>query len=678
MKISLSWLKDYISYGVSKAELSKRLTLSGLEVEKEEVVGTDTTFEFEITPNRPDCLSLLGIARELSAILDKPLKKPAVKKNIFPKNKCDVTVTDAKDCPRYIGAVLKNVRVAASAPWLKNKVTSIGARSVNNIVDLTNFCLMETGQPMHAFDFDKLAGGKIIVRRAKTGEKILAINDVEYALDPSMLVIADTEKPVAIAGVMGGKATEVTEKTKNILLESAYFDQHVIRRTSRKLALRSDSSYRFERGVDMSMVEKASARAINLILKEAGGEPFSFGDVYKGKKAVKPNTSIFVDAQRTSKFLGTEISSAKIKNILTRLEFKASPGPKGKIKVLAPSFRSDIKSDIDVIEEVARVIGYDRLNTRLASVNPVNIQTGVNRIFKEKLANVLAGLGLNEIISYALVGKKDLAAEKISVSDLICVQNPLSEDQEALRPSALPGMIRAIAHNFKNGQKDLRLFEIGKIYLPSGEKDVVSIALSGRQAHDWRNPKFQPYDLYDIKGVVEKVFDAFDFKAPVVEPEKNMSLENEESAKIIFNGEEIGFLGKVQKGILEKWDIKHQDVFFAQMFFAPLSVAQQGRVRRYTPLNEYPSVVRDVSLAVKGTVSYQALKDAIVKLDEPLLATIDIVEQYLGDKIPSGYRGITMTFLYRSTKRTLTEKEVEDAHQKICDSVIKEFQAIKR
>lgn len=678
MKISLRWLKDYINYGVSTSELSKRFTLSGLEVEKEENIGSDTTFEFEITPNRPDCLSLLGIARELSAILNKPVKKPAVKKIKFPKNKCDIIITDIKDCPRYIGAILKNVQVGPSAPWLKEKIISIGGRSINNIVDLTNFCLMETGQPMHAFDLDKLAGGKIIVRRAKQGEKILAINDVEYALDPSILVIADEEKPVAIAGIMGGKFAEVTEKTKSILLESAYFNPMVIRRASRKLVLRSDSSYRFERGVDMEMVEQGTLRVINLILKEAKGEPFSFCDAHKGKAAAGKSTAIVVDAQKTSKFLGTEIALSKIKNILTRLEFKTSVAVKGKLKVTPPSFRCDIKTDVDVIEEIARVIGYDRLFTRLASVNPINIKTDETRIFKEKLADLLVGLGLNEIISYAMLGKKDLALSKVSAQNLVCVQNPLSEDQEALRPSSLPGMLRAVAHNFKNGQKDLRLFEMGKIYLPSGEKNVLSVALSGKHPSDWRIPQGKAYDFYDLKGIIEKVFETLGVAAPVFASVANSSLEKDESAQIMFKGSEVGFLGKVQKDILAAWDIKHQDVFFAQLFIEALGQEQKTRVARHVALNEYPGVVRDVSLALKSTISYQALQEAILKLKEPLLTKIDLVEQYLGEKILPGYRGITISLVYRSKQRTLTEKEVEEAHQRICDSVIKELQAVKR
>jgi phenylalanyl-tRNA synthetase beta chain len=276
-----------------------------------------------------------------------------------------------------------------------------------------------------------------------------------------------------------------------------------------------------------------------------------------------------------------------------------------------------------------------------------------------------------------MIGKKDLAMTKVPAQDLVYVQNPLSEDQEALRPSALPGMLKVAAHNFKNAQKDLRFFEIGKIYLPSGEVNVVSIALTGKRPHDWRSPQAASYDFYDIKGAVEKIFKMLKLEAPVFVPSHDPSLEENESAQIIFKGQEIGFVGKIRKDVLGQWNIKHQDVFFAQIAIDRVR-EHQGRVVRHASLGEYPGVVRDVSLALKGDVSYQALKEAVLKLNEPLLTAIHFIEQYLGDKIPSGHRGMTISLVYRSPKRTLTEKEVEEAHQKICDSIVKTFQAVKR
>jgi phenylalanyl-tRNA synthetase beta chain len=649
-----------------------------LEVEKEESVGTDTVFELEITPNRPDCLSLLGIGRELSAILNKPLKKPTLKRIKIPKIKAAIAISDAKDCSRYIGAVLKDVQVAASSQEIKDKLSSLGIRSVNNIVDITNFCLMECGQPMHAFDFDKLSGGKIIVRRAKAGEKIVAINDVTYTLDPSILVIADAQKAVAIAGIMGGKETEVTEKTKNVLLESAHFDSLLIRRATRKLGLRSDASYRFERGVDMPTVEKGCLRAINLMVETTGASLSAYRDVFPGKIKTQKLIEIIFDLKKAAKFLGTPLSVSQAKNILTKLEFKVSVKAKGKLKIVPPSFRADIKADIDVIEEVGRIMGFDRLSSRLAAINPLNMETDKKRLFKEKLSSFLVAQGFSEIISYTTVSKKDLEIAQIPKQGLVYNQNFLTEDQEVMRPSLLPSMLQVIGHNFKNGQKDLRFFEVGKTYLSSGEIDVLAIGLTGKQGHDWRAPQARAVDFYDMKGVIEKVLEAFNLEGLELASTQHASLDKGESAHIVFEGKEVGFLGKVKKEILSTWDIKHQDVFVAQLFIDVLREQDTKHISAYVPLNAYPSVVRDISLALKKEISYKKVQEAILKLREPLLKSVDVVEQYLGDKIPQGQKGITVSLVYQSSEKTLTEPEVEEAHQRICQSILSELQAVKR
>mgnify|MGYP000958315663 CR=1 FL=1 len=706
MKISLNWLKEYINSKLSAKELAHRLTLSGLEVEKEEIVsvdsiylglssgeietsprsigskprklGDDTVFELEITPNRPDCLSLIGIARELSAILNVPLKTPKVGKIKIPSKKCSIVIEDKKDCARYIGAILTDVKIAPSSVRIQAFLSAIGLRPVNNIVDITNFCLMETGQPMHAFDYDKLSGGKIVVRRAKPGEKLIAINDVEYTLDPSILVIADAERAVAIAGIMGGKATEVTAKTKNILLESASFDPLLIRRASRKLGLRSDASYRFERGVDMDMVYKGCLRAVSLMLEIASGTFTSLADVAQGKSKKQKPVSIVFDIKKATKLLGTAISSSQAKNILTKLECKVSSAAKGGLKVSPPSFRADIKTDVDVIEEIGRIIGFDRLSSRLCAINPLNIATDKKRMFKEKLATLLVSQGCSEIVSYTTLSTADLVKAKVSLQGLVYNQNFLNEDQEVMRPSCLPSMLNVLGHNVKNGQKNLRFFEIGKIYLPSGEKDVFVIGLTGVPAHDWRSPQTRKNDFYDIKGIVANAFEFFKAQGLVFRSGQHVSLDPQETMDIIFAGQAVGFLGKIKKNILSAWDIKHQDVFFAQIFIDGLCQHDAKRIAAYVPLNAYPSIVRDVSLALKKEISYQSIKEAIVHLREPLLKSIDFVEQYLGDKISPGQRGMTISLVYQSSSKTLTEQEVEEAHQRICSHIVSAFQAVKR
>ncbi len=676
MKISLNWIKEYVEIPKKSEILAHKLTLSGQEVEKIEDVEGDTVFELEVTPNRPDCLNFIGLAREISAILNKTLRQPKIKKVKFSNNKCDILIQDKKDCHRYIGAIIKDVCVKPVSQDIKKKIFSLGLRSVNNIVDITNFCLMETGQPMHAFDYDKLEGGKVIVRRAKKGEKIIAIDDVEYALDPSILVIADAKRPVAIAGIMGGKDTEVTKKTKNILLESAYFDPSLIRRASRKLALRSDSSYRFERGVDMDTVETGANRAIDLIQQSAGGTPFARKDAYFTKKK-KVLTSIGIEKDKIDRVLGASFSVLQIKIILKKLEFNVLQGAKNKLKVIPPSFRQDIKSDVDIIEEIARIVGYDQLPLKLPEIKAQNVPVSKTWIFKQKLRNALTGQGLDEIIGYTMIGTKALDRAKIDCEKPVCNSNPLTEDQQIMRPSALPSLLDVVSLNSKRGQKDLKVFELGKIYLPSGEKEILSIAMTGRACRDWRVTTKKKISFYDIKGVVEAVSRSFNVGELLMVSKENASFEKGQSARICFKDKIIGFLGKIDASILSEWEIKHQDVFFAQIETAVLYKESQ-RLLKYKSVSEYPCVVRDISLAVKKETLFQKIKETIVSLNEELLTKVDFVEQYLGEKLPPDHRGITVSLTYQSFKRTLTENEVEQIHDRICQKIISDLEAIKR
>lgn len=676
MKISLNWLKNYVSFAIAPQALSHKLTLSGSEVEKEERVAGDTVFELEITPNRPDCLNMIGMAREISAILNKPLKKPRIKKVKFSKSNCAISIENKKDCKRYIGAILTDVKIAKSPHEMQKNLTAIGLRPINNIVDITNFCLMETGQPMHAFDFDKLEGGKIIVRRAKKGEKIVAIDEVEYELDPSILIIADAKKPVAIAGVMGGKETEVTSKTKNILLESAYFDPILIRRASRKLALRSDSSYRFERGVDIGTVEQGAWRAINLIQELARGKAQARKDVYPAKANKKQN-KITISKSQIENFLGANLPLTRIKNILTKLEFKILASGKDSLTVTAPCFRNDIQREVDVVEEVARIIGYDNLPMRLAQIKAENVPTSQKWVFKEKLRQALTGLGLTEVISYTMTSPKSLENVKQGVSQSVVNQNPLTEDQQILRPSALPSFLNIVAANFKKGQRDLKIFEIGKNYFPEGEKDVLVLAMTGKRNTDWRTVSKEKIDFYDIKGVIDGVLKRLKITSGNYEADKNASFDFGQSAAVLINGKKIGFLGKILNDILARWDIKHQDVFYAEIDIETLYQKEQ-KLCRFAKVSDYPAVVRDISLAVKEYTTFQQACDAIDSLKEPLLQDVSFIEQYLGDKVPEGSRGITISLTYQSLQRTLTEEEVEKAHQRICQKVISDLEAIKR
>lgn len=677
MKISLNWLKDYVKISLPPQKLAHRLTMAGLEVEKIEDVGGDTVFELEITPNRPDCLNMIGLAREASAILNVALKKPKTKKVSFPKDKCDISILDKEGCSRYIGTVIQNVKIGESPDWLKKRLQAIGLRPINNVVDITNFCLFETGQPLHAFDYDKLEGGKIIVRRAREGEKITTLDDVARTLNSSTLVIADSKNPVALAGVMGGEGSEVTSATKTILLESAYFNPVLIRRAGRSLGISSDSSYRFERGVDIDMVEGGSLRAVSLILEVAGGEIVSHADIFPQKtKIIKKQTVVSLNS--INQRLGANLTLQKCKTVLKKLEFQVTADRKhGTLKLIAPSFRNDIHEEVDISEEAARVIGYDHLPASLPSIPTTNIPTSPKRVFKKKIAEALRAQGLNEAITYTMVSGKLLQWTQIDTREAVKVKNPLSLDQEYMRPSLLPSLLSVVLTNFNLGQKDLKLFELGKVYAAAGEEDTIGIVMTGRQEGDWRKQSKGPIDFYDLKGSIDAILTEAKIEKASYAPAERAFLESRAAATVTVNGKEIGVLGKVNDRILQSWDIKQKNVFFAQLNLDGLFQASKDK-RCFAAAAEFPSSVRDISLAVKNNTTFDRIKESISNAAPEFLTGIKFIGQYLGEGLPAGHRGITISLTYQSPSRTLREEEIAQAHEKICQTLTQELGAVRR
>ena len=678
MKVSLNWLKDYVSAGIPAGELAHKLTMAGLEVESTAKVSGDTVFELEITPNRSDCLNMLGIAREVSALLNKPVKVPFGKKVRFPSKKCDIKIDDQEGCTRYVGTLIKNVQVKPAASWITKRIEAVGISSISNIVDITNFCLMETGQPLHAFDYDKLSGGKLVVRRARKGEKIFTIDGVERELDPSILVIADAKRPVAIAGVMGGKDAEVTEQTKNILLESAYFDPILIRRVSRKLGITSDSSYRFERGVDYDMVEQGSDRAISLILEYAKGTVTQHIDIQLAKKKITKAT-ITISKDFIENALGATVSAPRCLNILRRLKFKVVSAKKNVFKVTPPSFRGDIKQDVDIVEEISRIIGYDNLPASFPVINIAdNIVMSSHRWQKKRLRELLTAQGFNEIITYTMTNQQSLDRAGQGSLKGTKIQNALTQDQEMMRPSLLPGFLSVAASNFNRGQKNIKLFEIGKIYSHAQEKDTLGALICGDHSHDWRRGKNQICDYYDIKGVMDSVLREVGAKTAGFELIQRNYFESGQSAAITVDGKHIGEVGKVSDDVLEKQGIKQPHLFFAQVDMEGL-YPYFKKQRKYQPVIEYPAITHDISLAVKEDVAFVEIKRIAFELGSEILTTVKFNEQYLDPKrIPSGHRGLVFSLRYESSKRTLREDEVTKVHNRICQALIDRLGVIRR
>ncbi len=674
MKISINWLKNYVDIKVSPEKLSALLTMAGLGVEKQHKVGTDTVLEVEVTPNRPDCLSYLGIAREAAAVLNKSFKAPKVKDLKKVQQKTEITIEDKKGCLRYLGVVVKGVSIKESSQVFQKNLQAIGSRAINNVVDITNFCLMEQGQPLHAFDYDKLMGGKVVVRRAKAGETIVTIDDVERKLDSSILVIADEKRPVAIAGIMGGRQTEVTARTKNILLESAYFDPALIRLAGRKLGLASDSSYRFERRVNFDGVKTGALRALFLILDLAGGSVENFTD----KIVTRPTFSkqpIVITKKFIEGSLGIAISLLRCKSILSQLGFEVST-KKDVLKVMPFLGRADVKMGADIVEEIARVVGYDRLPASLPQVRVSSVPVLQKRLFRKDITAVLISLGLDEMVTTTLINQKSLDKTKLVFKDAVKIRNPLSQDQEILRPALLPSFLPVILSNLNRGQKDLRLFEASKIYTPSGEKEALGVMMMGGRSSDWRRMPKEEVDFFDLKGVVERVLEkagVYDVSFVVAE---QPFFEGAQSVVKIGN-DAVGYLGKISTEVLNQWDIRVKNIFFAQMDLEKISKQAQP-IKGFAPIPEFPAVVRDVSLAVKEHVTFDALKAVVRAQGAEFLSSIRLIEEYIGDKIPAGHRGIIFSLVYQSASRTLREEEVTGVHTRITQALIDRLGAICR
>lgn len=675
MKLSYNWLKEYVDGAPGPEELAEGLTMSGSEVETIRDLDGDKIMNLEITSNRPDCLNIIGLAREASAIFDRDLRVPDMKLSEKtqeadgPTVKC--IIKNKQLCPYYTARVMAGVRVKETGEKINKRIRVLDMRPVNNVVDVTNFCLIETGQPMHAFDLDRIKGAKVIIREAARNEKIITIDGVERTLEPGMLVIADSDRPIAIAGIMGGKDTEVTENTENILLESAYFDPVSVRRTARSLGLSSDSSYRFERGVDKGMIRAASDRAAELISVETGGRICA---LYHDGSLSADEVLIKFDVEKAARILGVSLDKEKVKRIFNRLGMRCT-AKDGVLSVKVPSFREDLKREVDLVEEVARIYGYDKIPETITKFVPQVRRKERPRLVEEKLRATLASSGLNEVMTHSLISEK--AAERFSeLSErTVELQNPLSEEQKVLTPQLLDGMLRVISWNINRKNADLALFELGKIYTRiAGEKrfdemPTLCVGLTGYSRKDWREGA-RPVDLYDLKGLLEealrrmRVNTAFSAAACGV-------LMN--CAAISVSGEKdaIGFLGEVKNDILNEYAIS-QPVCICQVKLG--SVIKKAVLEdRYKPVPRFPAATRDISILCDQTLDAGDIREEIARTEKKLIRDIELVDIYEGEQIPAGKKGLTYSINYALEDRTLTEEEVESTHSRIKEALTGKF-----
>jgi phenylalanyl-tRNA synthetase beta chain len=640
--------------------------------------GGDVVFDLEITPNRPDLNSVIGIAREIAAVTGNPLRWPEVKLPSEPEKVADhvaVRIEDAELCPRYTARVITGVKIGPSPDWLKGTLEKVGIRSINNVVDVTNYVMLEIGQPLHAFDFHliaKSATGKptIVVRRAAAGEIFQTLDQQERTLTNEMLLIADEQKGIALAGVMGGANTEINDQTVDVLIESAYFLPGNIRRTSKHLGLRSESSYRFERGADVNICDWASQRAAQLILATAGGQ--LVGGVVDAHAPAREPKTIVLRYAKTDALLGRPIPHAEQVSLLGKLGLTAAAQTNESGTFTVPSWRVDLKRETDLIEEIERLNGL--ANTPATPPRGAIGTNAFDSVYDQigELRRLLTGLGLHEAQGQTLIAKSEV--RNAEAAAIVPLANPLSSDMDVLRPSLLPGLLHSLRHNVTRKNYDVALFEIGRVFRngPAGPKEErrVAIALTGQRAPNfWSGAERDArFDLADLKGVVEELLEQFGVRGVVFtrcEPAPALYLE---AATITLGGKlPLGELGLVSPVLARKYDLRDA-VLLAELNVNQL-LARRNPGKSFKPLPQFPSSRRDVALLVPEPVTHDAVLQTVKQAKTPHLESVELFDVFRGKNIPEGQKSVAYAFTYRGTDKTLTDAEVNTAHAKVVDAL---------
>ena len=665
MNVSYKWLKDYCDFDAPVDELIEMLTIAGSEVEGYEKAGDDYCIELEIKSNRPDLLGAIGIAREIAAIVRKPLMKPSVDFEPDPRHVgswTSVEVAAPDLCPRYTARVISGVKVGQSPRWLAERLEAVGLRPINNVVDITNYVLMEIGQPLHAFDCDTLAGHKIIVRRAAAGEVITTIDGEERRLAGENLIIADANRPVAVAGVMGGADTEVSSATKTVVLESAVFDPISVRRTARALGLQTDSSYRFERGVDPVGAEWASRRAAAMIAELCGGK-VAEGIIDVNAMSLEPR-KVSLRVPQLRRILGIDIPADDAAEILRLLEFDVLSASEALIEVAVPTFRAgDVYREIDLVEEVGRIHGFDKVPVKSAmaiEIGPVSKYEHCERLVRD----VLAGCGFNEAISSSFLTPAMAAAVQLWPGEIVRLANPLRSEESAMRPCLMPSLLHVKAINRNRGVPRCEMFELGKIFLgPMVEKTALCI--------------IEEDGFYELKGVVELLLDRFGLAARCsMEPAGLEIFKQDRGMKVTCDARVIGFFGEIAESAEAGFDLK-QPLWMAELDFdalAGLAVLE----RKSEEVPRHPAVDRDMAIVVDEAVTWREIVECIDSAPEPLRESVTFLNAYRGKQIEAGKKSVAFALRYRSADRTLTNEEVNEAQQRLAARLEKKLTAALR
>ncbi len=692
MKLSLNWLGDYVDFDLPEESIAHGLTMTGLEVEeiikmeKGKFASTggegkkdDTVFDVGITPNRGDCLSMVGMAREVAVIAKTKVKKPQVSDTGWDEGEeqIKIRIEDPDLCRRYVGIVVKGVKMGEAPGWMKDYLIASGLRPINNIVDITNYVMLELGQPLHAFDLSLVRGGEIIVRRASGDETVTSIDSIERKLDSEMLVIADTEGPVAIAGVMGGENSEINESTVDILIESANFNATSVRRTSKRLQMSTDASYRFERGVDPAVCDYAAKRAAELVCQIAGGEISGpVVDVYPVQ--VEP-IKIVARPERVNAMLGTDIKPEFMAEYLNGYEI-ATALQDGKLNCTVPTFRTDITREIDLVEEVGRAYGYDNLTTTLPDKS-MQGKDSVEGMAMSRIRSVLRGCGMQEVLTHSVIdGKLNQLTDRAGVE--LKIRNPLSDELTSLRVALAPNLLQTIARNQAFGTPDVSIFELGKVYFNKDGQIGETLAIGGAMVgqlwtEGWALATSElEADFFSCKGVLEDLFVKLGVTDIEFVPQKFAIMHPTRSAAIKIGGKMAGCIGEASPETREALDLRGRPCLFELDF--ETVVSSVPKVVKTTEIPRFPAMHRHIAAVVADDISYATIVEAARKAGGGLLEDMDLLDLYKGEHIEKGKRSLTLGFTFRSLDKTLTDEEANDALGKIQEALTNEVGATFR
>jgi phenylalanyl-tRNA synthetase beta chain len=687
MLISYEWLKELTDTKLSPAELRERLTMVGLAIDAVEEHNGDAVLDVEVPSNRPDCLSHVGIAREVSVIEKGRVRMPASEPAKSEGRASDLTSVEIKDadlCPRYAARLVRGVKIGPSPDWLVKRLETIGQRPINNVADITNYVLHELGQPLHAFDFEKLGGRRIVVRRANAGEKLKTLDGVERTLTNDMLVIADAEKAVALAGIMGGEESEISAQTKDVLIESAYFAPNSVRQTARQLGMDTEASRRFERGADPNGVLRAQQRCVELICELAGG--------VASEDAIDVNPKPFSERvvglrpERVPGLTSLSVETNEMVRILTGLGFERAGESQGRMNFKVPSWRVDVEQEEDLVEEVARHTGYDKIGEALPPSNASGeYQPG--EMQQRSLRRALNAFGFDEAINFSFIQQENrfdlipwLAGREEHQPQLA---NPIIEDAAWMRSSLLPGLLSSLRHNLNHGIRDVRLFEIGRIFSGLGDQELPQerlalalIATGGALEEDRAQPE-RELDFFDLKGALEAAVDWMNLSALRFAQASVRHLRPGQTASIkLADGTDVGSMGRLAENVAASYKFR-QPVYVLELDLSSL-LSGPAKAIQYSPLPRYPSVTRDISLLVNRNVALDEIFAAVNNQHVADCRSVKLVGTFEGGNIQSSKRSVTLRLEYRSDERTLRDEEVEEHHSRITGALLETFAAEQR